>query len=300
MDLSEADKPSLPHIRNFAANRSSDIVLAAEFEDVVHVWSLSQRKRLTTILARTGFGGKRLALSKDEKTLFCAAYHNYGVSAYRISDGTLLWNRRDLKKCQVLDVFENGTSLWCGFYKGQLRELDCETGATLRELRGVRELYESPFENTFALEYKRHLELICDGREKIKIPFHGWAMLAVAFAPGVVIVSGAGGPTRCLSTHTGSEIWRHEEDESHALKLCFCEEDQTVHLIWYSYKNGGDSTLISLDVATGKGRTRFLISNAWEWTFCRNGRYLVTSSGQCMDTRTGQTEFIFPLPPYDS
>ena len=285
---------TISDIRFLASSKSPDVVLAAEFKDIVHVWDLNSQKCIATLAADFDFGGKRIALSNDAQTIYCAAYQRNGVSAYSLADGKLIWNRRDLKKCQVIRSLDNDTGLWCAFDDGPLQLLDRESGITIQKIRGVREIWESRYGPLSLLEHGKHIELReSDKGRSIKFPLETFALLSVVFAPGFVILSQAGGATRCLCLNTASEVWRREETGTHCLQLGYSEADQTVLSIWWNFERGGDHRFIALDIATGQEKASVTIKGATAFAFCRDGQLLVCSNGEVIDTGTGNTDFTF-------
>ena len=55
------------------------------------------------------FGGLRLEIDPETRTLFSGAYYVTGIAAYDFESGAVRWSRRDVKKVGVLayDAFEN-------------------------------------------------------------------------------------------------------------------------------------------------------------------------------------------------
>ncbi len=281
-------------IRSMASSKSPDFVLAAEFQDILHVWDLNTQSSAATMAANFDFGGERVAQSNDGQIIYCAAYQRYGVSAYNRADGSLIWNRRDLKKCQVVRIADDDTGIWCAFDDGPMQYLDRVDGRTILSLRGVRDICVSPYQPLRLQENKKHCELVRIGSEKvIKIPTETFAVLSMTFAPGFVIFSQAGGATRCLNVETGTEIWRRQEADSHCLQLGYSEADQAVLSIWRRLKGVCDYHFSALDVATGEEKVRALVTDSTDFTFCRNGQLLVCSNGDAMDTSTCKTNFSF-------
>jgi hypothetical protein len=60
-------------IRQLATSRTGRVLAAAEFERVVHLYDLTTSGHLRTLDTILDFGGDRLAISNDGKTLVVGA-----------------------------------------------------------------------------------------------------------------------------------------------------------------------------------------------------------------------------------
>jgi hypothetical protein len=111
---------------------STDLFATATFEHDVFVWSLRRRERLAVLRTILDFGGRRLCLVPSGRSwlVVAAAYHVHGVCAYHPT-GRVLWERRDLKRAQVVTTFQDDGGRWLlavGKEDGPLAVLDALTG----------------------------------------------------------------------------------------------------------------------------------------------------------------------------
>jgi outer membrane protein assembly factor BamB len=287
-------------IRHFASSWSGSVIAAAEFERTVHVWDVAAERHVTTFPTIMDFGGTRLAITPDGKACIAAAYYVEGIAGYAASDGTEVWRRKDLKKTQRLRVSLDGRRVFACFENRSCQVLNRETGKTIKTWAGVRAVWESPYQPVMLLE-KRTLVLQSPEDQKIaKIPAETFAVLCVAFGPGLVCVSESGGPLRCLDTETGEERWRFHEKEQHFLKLAYAEQVQAFVGVCWPYERGGSFRLLRFEPQSGEASVVTDLGKAAEFEFCLRGTRLLLSDGSVMDSATGRREGILAFPVSES
>ena len=113
-----------------------DLLVTAEFERVVHVWSRERAARCATFETVHDFGGRRVALVTGERPVVVAgAYTRHGVCGYDLS-GKRLWQDRSRTNVQILTALAGGrVAVSCN--RGPTRVLGAATGEEVRSLRGV-------------------------------------------------------------------------------------------------------------------------------------------------------------------
>jgi hypothetical protein len=284
-------------IRQLATSLNGAIVAAGQFERRVHIWDVTERKLRGTLETILDFGGRRLAITEDGQCCIAGAYRIEGIAAYSTSDGTEVWRRKDLKKVQKIQSSLDGRRVFCSFDAKPCHVLNRETGRTRRTLTGVRSVWESPYE-PLTLLVKRELVLQSEAGKKLAaIPCKSFAVLSVAFAPGFVCVSESAGPTRCLSTQDGREIWRSTEAGEHALRLAFDERSQAFVGVCWSYEVSGPHLLRSFALRNGESTRLTELPALGEFEFAQRGSRLLSSDGFLFDTATGSRvdQFDFPV-----
>jgi len=239
------------------------------------------------------FGGKRLAMTEDSRACFVAAYHRHGISSYSLEDGAKLWQRRDLKKAHSLYTATDDHRVYCAIEDRPLHVLDRSTGETLEQIRGVTDVYESSYERVLLLGSRRKYRLRTSTKEH-KIDPKSFAILGAEFAPGLCVISEAGGPLRCFCTESGKELWGYSKEGEHCLNLAYCETENVFFGILWSYKKAGAFHLTRIDPVTGR------IQQIAEFTtvicaFLLSGKFVVSAKGEMRDTSTGRVECVLPF-----
>ena len=113
-----------------------DLLVTAEFERVVHVWSSQRAARCATFETVFDFGGRRVALVPGERPVVVAgAYTHHGVCGYDLSGGRL-WQDRSRTNVQIVTALAGGR-VAVSYNRGPTRVLEAATGNEVRSLRGV-------------------------------------------------------------------------------------------------------------------------------------------------------------------
>jgi hypothetical protein len=241
-------------------------------------------------------GGTRLAVAPDGRNCIAAAYHVEGIAGYTACDGKEAWRRKDLKKTQTVRVSLDGRRVYACFDNRSCQVLNRETGKTIKTWPGVRHVWESPYQPAMLLE-KRTLVLQSPDEKKIaSIPAETFAVLCVAFGPGLVCVSESGGPLRCLDVQTGEERWRFQEKGQHFLELAFAEHVQAFVGVCWPYERGGSFRLLRFEPRSGAPSDVTELGKAGEFVFCLRGTRLLCSDGSVLDSATGQNKAKLAFP----
>lgn len=275
-------------IRYLASSWSGSVIAAGEFERTVHVWDVKAEKKVVTFQSIMDAGGNRVAVTADGTNCFAAAYHVEGIAGYAASDGTEIWRRKDLKKTQTLRVSLDGRRVYACFDNRSCQVLNRETGKTIKTWPGVRDVWESPYQPVMLLE-KQTLVLQSPEERKIAtIPAETFAVLCVAFGPGLVCVSESTGPLRCLDTETGEERWRFQEKGQHFLELGFADHAKAIVGVCWPYERGGSFRLLRFEPQSGAASVVAELGKGGEFVFCLRGTRLLCSDGSILDSATGQ------------
>jgi len=282
-------------IRQLAASFSGSHIAAGEFEGTVHVWDLATAKLTTAFPTILDFGGTRLAITGDGRCCLTAAYHVEGLAAYAANDGTELWRRRDLKKAQAVRLSIDDRRIYCSFDRKACHVLNRESGKTIRTLPGVRDVWESPYEPLMLLEKRTLVLQALDGKKVASIGRESFAVLRVAFAPGLVCVGESGGPLRCLSTYTGQEVWRYSQRGRHVVELAYAEAAKAFVGVSWAYEHGGPSRLLRFGQESGQASEVSELRHTEDRTFCQRGSRLLSSDGSVVDSATGRSEPNLPF-----
>lgn len=258
-----------------------------EFKSPIVIWDFAARKKIIEFKSCLQFGGERLAISNDGTLCAVGAYHRHGIVMHRVEDGSVLWQRKDLKKVQHLKFNPDGSLLLAVIQDRGGHVLDSRTGATVRKIRGCDEVASSPYETVEGVAYrnrgfglvslstgKRFANLTLDGKEPV--------ILDAVFSPDKVFVSEMRGPVSAYSTATGGLLWRyHPGDRGHFVTLGFGEETSTLWCILWHW-NRRDPHLIGLCSEDGEVVCD-LSSDVYDSSFAFRGRRMITEQGEVYD-----------------
>ncbi len=179
---------------HLAASYAGPVMAIGEFEKTVHLWNVAEPKCLGTLDTVLDFGGDRLAVTGDGKQVVAGSWTK-GVAAYCTTSLNAQWHRKDLKHPQYIRISVDDKRIICCLDTKPCQELDRSTGETIRTFRGVRELWESPYDPVrlvVNLNRRRFLQTL-DGEKLFEIPKETFAILSTAFSPGFVCTSESGG-----------------------------------------------------------------------------------------------------------
>lgn len=268
-------------VRHIATSRDGTWFATAEFERTVCVWDMATGRKRGPFETHLDYGGSRLAISDDGQFFAAGAYRMYGLSAYRTTDGSLLWKRKDLTKVQCVGFDPANGVLMVGFSERPLHLLDSQTGATIQTLRGVREAYVSPYEDACLFERSKHIVIRGGDRKPVRLTKKTFAVLDATFGPGRAWVTYSAGPVVCLDTTDGMTMWEHwPQHDSHFLRIAFNELTGTLFGVLWPYARGGVYSLVELDPQSGaQTSTTVLDGRPGVHEFACRGSRLITCEG---------------------
>jgi hypothetical protein len=178
--------------RHVSVANDGDHVALGAFKEAVDIWSLGRRRLLSQIRTVLDFGGQRLAVcATPEPVVVAGAWERHGICAYSI-DGTVLWQRKDLKKVRTIACARGGAGVAACFSEGPMRVLDSMSGETISEVRAVRDYAEDSLAGVGAAALRGGVALVdtASWEVKWKAPVPGFALLDIALAPGAIAASG--------------------------------------------------------------------------------------------------------------
>lgn len=265
-------------IRHIATTFDGQLFATAEFERFVSIWRIDDGEHQVSFQTILDFGGQRLAISPDGQLSATGAYHIHGIAVYRVLDGSVIWNRRDLKKVQWLAFDPVHETLLAGFDEKPLHILDNNTGETIETWRGVRRKYISPYDRNIYLLDAVKLKLHTS-RKPTPIERRTFAILDVTFSQQAIYLTESTGPLRAIDLE-GSLIWEYvPERGSHFLRIGYNEFTGTLFGVLWRYEKGGPSILVEIDSQTGQPMNELVLGNLAEAEFGCRGSRLITSDG---------------------
>jgi hypothetical protein len=75
------------------------------------------------------YGGRRIVISEDGQKCVCGCWERHGIIGYDANTGEQLWQRKELKKVQHIQLVRiNHNLIFTQYAKGISRILDINTG----------------------------------------------------------------------------------------------------------------------------------------------------------------------------
>jgi hypothetical protein len=248
------------------AARSAPIVAAVNSEGKIHIWNFETGDQLSEFVTVCD-DGHRVAISATGETVVAANWRKgkkAGVACYEARSGRQIWHRPDLRQVQHMKFSAQGDWIWCEVDSRPTHCLDAKTGSTLRILRGVRDVTDSPYSpDTIQLRRQGDFVIGTPGAS-VSVPCLCRCGLTAAFSPGAVCLSefwelktrplANRCVVRCIQCEDGSERWRYQAPDDHYMLLISYQDDQ----FFYAVQSGHEedkykwvTSLIRLTAADG-------------------------------------------------
>jgi hypothetical protein len=268
-------------IRHLAMNLEGNIVAAAEFEKRVHIWDVNTATRVATFETKLDFGGRRLAISPEGSFCAVGAYNRYGVSLYAIDNGSVIWNRKDLKRVQFISFNNSDGNILVGMDEKPLHILDLMSGSTLETIRGAKRKWMSLYDNVYLLEKGSRLDLSRCNRFLTSLQRTTFAILSITFSKEMIYISEAGGPISAYWLTNGNLAWRKSPGNGyHFLNIHYHSVTNNIYGVLWSYEKGGPKYICVIESSSGAIKNKLqLHEQTTETVFSKKGSYFLTSNG---------------------
>lgn len=232
-------------------------------------------------------GGRRVALSSDGSFVVVAAYHRHGL-AVRDASGSVLWQRRDIKKTQNVVWSMTDQVIYCCVEKRGCFLLAASDGNELGRWRGVQRNFVGAG-NKIIRTTSKHIELTSDNGESLaKTPLVTFAALWAEFGDGTVAISESGGPVRFFSSTNLRVIAEYIPPKGHhVLTLGFSPAEGIYRGVEWEYAERGEATLLEFGRSDYSVKRRMKLSSS-RAQFCLAGTHLVLDNGALVNVH-GQT-----------
>lgn len=279
-------------IRHIATSFKGPIAALAEFAKRVQIFDIAAQEVVSEFDTILDFGGQRLAIAEDGQICICGCWERHGVCGYESKTGKLIWQRKDLKKVQLIQILRSDKDkLFLQFEVGASRIIDINTGSNIDKVSGANYYFESKFEDTNVIERPNKIQIVDrkTGKAKANIARQSLATLDIAIAPEAFAVSESGGPLSSFDIKTGELKWRVPlNEDGHFLRLCYNERlNQFIGVSW-PFMNGGNKKLKYIKKDTGDIENEVVINCPTITEFALDGQCLVTSDKELINLETGR------------
>jgi hypothetical protein len=222
--------------KEFRVSYDGTFVAVGSVDKDVCVIRVADNRRFDLPGVSYDFGGHRLTVDPQSRTLFSGAYYNTGIAAYEIETGNRLWQRRDLKKLQEIGYDSRDDLVYCAFEGRAAKPLNARDGRERRPIRGLKGFHFSKDCGVVVLE---SAEVKLDNRAvgvSHTLPRQSWGVLDVAFAAEAVVLSWVGGPVVSYDAKTGQERWLYPTQGTHAYSIAPSTSESAVWVAEQPYE----------------------------------------------------------------
>jgi hypothetical protein len=294
-------------IFELAATIQSPMVAAASGIDVVRldIWDVARMDRIGSFDCSLSLFGGRLALADLEESpiVVAGAWGVPGVRAHDPSTGAVLWERRDLVRSGPILAGGDGGHVTVAFGDRPAELLEARNGRSVRRLRGVRSVWQSPFATLSLVERTGAVDLLGgESWERLwRSTLEGFALGAATFSRDSVLYSTAVDADTDQSTPVvcrafdGTERWRFIASPLHSVpRLAWDHERHEWLILEFDFEHRQRDELVRL-TDDGEVVARWDAGASIDQVFAAGGRVLVTSGGSLLDTRSGAVSGSLPL-----
>jgi len=268
-------------MRHIATSLNGSYFLTAEFKEKVYCWDIDTFKCISEFNTKLDFGGNRLAITEDGTHCIAAAYSRYGVSMYDVSNGSIVWQRKDIKKTQYVVLNPSNDKIYLGLEERSMIILNRNDGEGDEKIRSATKIY---FDRLKAkpLFIKGRNQIIFD---KIKIKSPTFTFLDVQ-PVGTGVVMSAVGSELFYYDYTKNEItWKiMPQNGEHFIKLSYSSDNETIYAVLYKYSGERKEPIFILyGISIFDGHIKFtfpLSSTSCEFGFAKNATKLICSNGE--------------------
>ena len=279
-------------IRHIATSFEGQIVALAEFEKRVQIFDITSLQVISEFDTILDFGGHRLVISEDGKICICGCWERHGICAYETESGKIVWQRKDLKKVQHIQIIQSDLGkIFACFNAGKSRILDITSGEDIGSITGAKWYFESNFKPLTIIDKADKIQVIdrLNDKTKFNIGRQSFASLSLAISDIAFAVSESGGPLSCYSLESGKLQWQISlNEDGHFLRVCFNKKlDDYIGISW-PFMKGGNKKIKYISKTTGIINKQKSINCPVETEFALNGMILITSDREVYNLETGE------------
>lgn len=279
-------------IRHISTSFSGQTIALAEFEKRVQIIDLKSLQVISEFDTILDFGGQRLAISEDGEICICGCWVRHGICAYEAKTGKLIWQRKDLKKVQNIQIlYADKTKFFAQFEIGVSRIFDINTGLEIDRLSGAIHFFNSKYLEIDIIDKWNKIQVIDRKTKKLKsnIERQSFATLDLAIADNCFAISESGGPISCYDIQLADLKWRIPiNEDGHFLRVDFNYGLNSFIAVSWPFMKGGNKKLKYINKDNGLIEKEININCPTETEFALNGNLLVTSDREIIDIKSGE------------
>ena len=283
-------------MRHIATSTNGSYFLTAEFEKKVYCWDLETQAHISSFDTILSFGGAGLAISEDGAHCVAAAYERYGVSMYDILNGTVIWQRKDIKKAGPIKFDPSNEKLYISIDEKPMQVIDRNTGCDIEKLNAIREVYFDPLSSK-PLFLKGRFTVVHCGNAIISL-YPTLTFIDIDITGKGVILSVVGNDLFYYSFAEQKIVWKiTPKQEEHFIKVAYSEKNQIIYAIMYKYGEQRTSPYHLLyGISEEDGTIKFtfpLPMGSCEFGFAQKATKLICSSGEIFEMSCSEPHLIY-------
>ena len=279
-------------IRQIATSFNGQTIALAEFEKRVQIFDINSLEVISEFDTILDFGGQRLAISEDGKICICGCWERHGICAYETKTGKIVWQRKDLKKVQHIQIlYADNSKFFVQFEVGASRTFDINTGHEIDKVSGANYFFNSKYLEIDIIYKSSKIQIIDRQSKKVKsnIERQSFATLDLDIADNCFSISESSGPLSCYDINTGQLKWRVPLNvDGHFLRICYNKHLNMFVGVSWPFATGGNKKLKYINKDNGNIEKEIAINCPVETEFALGGQILVTSDREIINIVTGE------------
>ena len=288
-------------MRHIATSHTGTVFLTAEFEKKVYSWSLNSFGCVSDFETQLSFGGTRLAVSEDGSKCVAADYHRDGVSLYDTVTGSIVWQRKDIKRTQFVAFDLSDEHIYVGFSEGSMLVLDSNNGGDSEKLRAITKVYfdsvSSSASPSSRLLLKGANTLIYND---IRIVSPTFAFLDVEAIENGIVLSAVGSDLLYYDYMEQKIVWHITPTKNeHFIKLAYSKKNETIYAVIYKYNDPRvEPYHLLYGISAFDGVVKFVFPLPYEsseYGFAQDATRIICSSGDILDISSSEPQLIHKI-----
>ena len=193
----------------------------------VYVIRVSDGRRFDLAEVSYDYGGHRLEIDVESRTLYAGAYYRTGIAAYDFESGTTVWERRDLKQLGelVYDAFEDVLYCLC---ERRTVLLTASSGKERAYHRGLNDVFFGRNANLAVFDAAQVKLLNRATKTEFILAKATGNILRVAFTESAAVLTWVAGPVTAYALESGRLLWTYTPDGTHAYSLAVASDNASV------------------------------------------------------------------------
>jgi len=271
-------------MRNIATSQKGSVFLTTEYAvEKVYCWDIDSYEHISDLDMPpfNSTGGVCFAITDDGTHCIAATYYRYGISMYDIFTGTVIWQRKDIKKAHFLSLDPSNDKVFIGFDGGSMKVVNRHTGEDIEKLRSITGIYfDSALEKRLLLRGRD--TLVWDNNKIISPTF---AFLDIQATGKGVALTAVGRDLIYYDYNEQKITWRITPKRGeHFIQLAYSGKNDTIYAVLYKYRDQRvEPYHLLYGISAIDGVIKFIFplpTDSCEYGFAQDSTKLICSNGE--------------------